>query len=95
MTATWAIGGETDAQRGILAGLFPRVQDAFKDLMIHGVLQFALRIAFRCVLHRYGSRDIHRMELALWLYSDSSCRTSAGSVTFSRLVRGMVAPTHL
>jgi len=35
------------------------------------------------------------MELALWLYSDSSCRTSAGSVTFSRLVRGMVAPTHL
>ena len=27
--------------------------------MIHEVLQFALRIAFRCVLHRDGSLDIH------------------------------------
>jgi hypothetical protein len=25
---------------------------AFKDLMIHSLLQFALRFAFRCVLHR-------------------------------------------
>jgi hypothetical protein len=32
--------------------------DAFKDLMIHWILQFALRIAFRCVLHRYESQDI-------------------------------------
>ncbi len=30
---------------------------AFKDLMTH-VLQFALRIAFRCVLHRRKSQDI-------------------------------------
>ena len=36
------------------------VQVAFKDLMIHGILQFALRIAFRCVLHRCGSQDIRR-----------------------------------
>ncbi len=34
-------------------------QCAFKILMIHEVLQFALRIAFRCVLHRCGSLDIH------------------------------------
>ena len=33
---------------------------AFENLMIRGVLQFALRIAFRCVLHRYGNQDIHR-----------------------------------
>lgn len=33
-------------------------QCAFKDLMIHEDLQFALRIAFRCVLHRCGSLDI-------------------------------------
>ncbi len=36
----------------------PRVQYAFKDSMIHGILQFTLRIAFRCVLHRCGSQDI-------------------------------------
>ena len=34
------------------------VQDAFKDSMTHWILQFALRIAFRCVLHRCGSQDI-------------------------------------
>ena len=36
----------------------PRAQFAFKDSMVHGILQFTLRIAFRCVLHRYGSQDI-------------------------------------
>ena len=36
----------------------PKAQCAFKGLMIHEVLQFALRIAFRCVLHRCGSLDI-------------------------------------
>ena len=41
----------------------PVVQCAFKDLMIHWVLQFALRIAFRCVLHRCGNQDIHRLKL--------------------------------
>ena len=34
-------------------------QVAFKVLMTHWILQFALRIAFRCVLHRCGSQDIH------------------------------------
>ena len=37
----------------------PEAQDAFKGLMIHWILQFALRIAFRCVLHRCESQDIH------------------------------------
>ena len=37
----------------------PEVQHAFKDLMIHWILQFALRIAFRCVLHRRENQDIH------------------------------------
>ena len=39
-------------------GHVPEAQCAFKILMIHEVLQFALRIAFRCVLHRCGSLDI-------------------------------------
>ena len=37
---------------------FLEAQCAFKILMIHEVLQFALRIAFRCVLHRCGNLDI-------------------------------------
>ena len=36
----------------------PRAQYAFKNLMIHGVLQFTLCIAFCCVLHRCKSQDI-------------------------------------
>jgi hypothetical protein len=36
----------------------PRAQFAFKDSMIHVILQFTLGIAFRCVLHRCGSQDI-------------------------------------
>ena len=46
-------------------GVVPKnsqVQDAFKNSMTHGYLRFALRIAFRCVLHRSGSRDIHKSE---------------------------------
>ncbi len=38
---------------------YPGTQFAFKDLMIHWILQFALHIAFRCVLHRYMTQDIH------------------------------------
>ena len=43
----------------------PKAQYAFKDLMIHWILQFALRIAFRCVLHRCGSLDIRCCKLCL------------------------------
>ena len=44
-------------------GKIPKAQCAFKILMIHEVLQFALRIAFRCVLHRCGSHDIRCWKL--------------------------------
>ena len=42
---------------------FPEAQCAFKIWMIHEMLQFALRIAFRCVLHRCGNLDIHCWKL--------------------------------
>lgn len=42
-------------------------QCAFKNLMIHEVLQFASRIAFRCVLHQCGSLDIHCRKLYCFL----------------------------
>ncbi len=41
-------------------GVSGLVRVAFENLMIQGILQFALRIAFRCVLHRHGNQDIHR-----------------------------------
>ena len=38
----------------------PEQQFAFKDLMIHLILQFTLHIAFRGVLHRCGNPEVHR-----------------------------------
>lgn len=43
----------------------PRAQHAFKISMVHGVLQFTLRIAVCCVLHRCESRDIRCWELIM------------------------------
>lgn len=59
---TYLISGVFGGCRGdALAGMplvKPRAQLAFKDSMIRGILQFTLRIAFRCVLHRCKSQDI-------------------------------------
>lgn len=41
----------------------PEVQYAFKISMTHWILQFALRIAVRSVLHRCASLDIHCLKL--------------------------------
>jgi hypothetical protein len=38
---------------------YPEVQFAFKNSMIHVILQFTLPIAFRCVLHRCQNQEIH------------------------------------
>lgn len=45
----------------------PRAQLAFKDSMIHGILQFTLSIAFRYILHRGESRDIRCRESCFYL----------------------------
>ena len=42
---------------------YQRAQCAFKDSMIHWILQFTLRIAFRCVLHRCESQEIRCWKL--------------------------------
>ncbi|KAL7426861.1 hypothetical protein ACHAXH_001262 [Discostella pseudostelligera] len=54
----WLSGVQEHSDKHAL-GSDPKAQCAFKILMIHEVLQFALRIAFRCVLHRCGIQDIH------------------------------------
>ena len=48
----------------------PAAQCAFKILMIHEIVQFALRIAFRCVLHRCRNQDILRWKLYTFIYFD-------------------------
>ena len=45
---------------GMLQPRGPEQPFAFKDLMIHLILQFTLHIAFRGVLHRCGNQEIHR-----------------------------------
>ena len=40
-------------------------QGAFKDSMIHGILQFTLPIAFRCVLHRWENQEIRCRKLCI------------------------------
>lgn len=42
-----------------------RAQGAFKDSMIHGILQFTLPIAFRCVLHRWENQEIRCRKLCI------------------------------
>ena len=51
-----------DAQTGVPLAGRPRAQLAFKDSMVHGILQFTPSIAFRYVLHRCESRDIRCRE---------------------------------
>ena len=49
-----------ESEPGILQPLGSEQQFAFKDLMIHSILQFTLHIAFRGVLHRCANQEIHR-----------------------------------
>lgn len=57
-----------DTQTSILP---KEVQYAFKNSMTHRVLQFALPIAFRCVLHRFKSQDIHREEFFIFIQNSN------------------------
>ncbi|KAK8955362.1 hypothetical protein KSP40_PGU021436 [Platanthera guangdongensis] len=51
-----------DYQADVPLASWPQAQLAFKYSMIHGILQFAPCIAFRCALHRCESQDIHCRE---------------------------------
>ena len=52
-------------------------QGAFKDSMIHWILQFTLLIAFRCVLHRCESQEIRCWKLYI-LYRHNILLTYIG-----------------
>ena len=51
---------ENESEAGMLGLQECEQQFAFKDLMIHLILQFTLHIAFRGVLHRCANQEIHR-----------------------------------
>lgn len=51
-----------DTQADVPSTEWLRAQLAFKDSMVHGILQFTPSIAFRYVLHRCESRDIRCRE---------------------------------
>ena len=51
---------EININEGRLAKESLQAHFAFKFLLIHGYLQFAMIIAFRCALHRFLGRDIER-----------------------------------
>ena len=58
-----------------------RAQLAFKDSMVHGILQFTPSIAFRYVLHRCESRDIRcRESLSLLGSAASPCGPAAPAI---------------
>ena len=64
-----------DAQAGVPLAGWPRAQLAFKDSMVHGILQFTPSIAFRYVLHRCESRDIRCRESFVLTEQRASPRT--------------------
>lgn len=51
-----------DAQADVPSAEWLRAQLAFKNSMVHGILQFTPSIAFCYVLHRCVSRDIRCRE---------------------------------
>jgi hypothetical protein len=48
-----------DTEPNTLREQVPAVPYAFRGLMVHRFLQFALLIAICCVLHRIGNQDVH------------------------------------
>ena len=65
-TCSW-VWWLTESEPGMLQLKRSEQQFAFKDLMTHLILQFALRIAFRGVLHRCGNQEIHRWKIH-WIF---------------------------
>jgi hypothetical protein len=62
----WGGDEMRDAQADVPSAGRPRAQLAFKNSMIHGILQFTPSIAFCYVLHRCESLDI-RCRQSYWL----------------------------
>ena len=65
---TWRIEN-TMTLKQACSSEYQGAQGAFKDSMIHWILQLTLLIAFRCVLHRYESQEIRCWKLYSNVYT--------------------------
>ena len=76
-------GGDAmrDAQAGVPSTGWLWAQLAFKNSMVHGILQFTPSIAFCYVLHRCVSRDIRCRESFLFERGRNSMHTANGAKT--------------
>lgn len=100
------VGGDAmrDAQAGVPSTGWLRAQLAFKNSMVHGILQFTPSIAFCYVLHRCVSRDIRcRESFVIQSRPRQACtprtghdKTSPSQFMFSlaHSVPGFVIPTR-
>ena len=73
---------------------------AFSNLMIHRILQFTLRIAVRCVLHRCANQDIHRWKFEkpvvwkIWGRYISMSRDHFLNTQLEQQMKGKNQPSH-
>lgn len=69
-----------DAQADVPSAEWLRAQLAFKNSMVHGILQFTPSIAFCYVLHRCVSRDIRcRESFMVYKEAASHAHTANGA----------------
>lgn len=79
-----------DTQADVPSAWWLRAQLAFKDSMVHGILQFTPSIAFRYVLHRCESRDIRCRESFVF-QTDAAAREREANAQFSVNFLGAVS----
>ncbi len=73
---------------------YQKVQGAFKDSMIHEILQFTLLIAIRCVLHRYESQEI-RCQKLFFLFIVKPCGLNVKRCKDKCFEERLTAPCHI
>lgn len=84
-----------DAQAGVPSTGWLRAQLAFKNSMVHGILQFTPSIAFCYVLHRCVSRDIRCRESLLFLRRLPPACTPQNGAKSSRCLLLFHFPWHM
>lgn len=77
----WKGATMRDTQAGVPSAYWLGAQLAFKDSMVHGILQFTPSIAFRYVLHRCESRDIRCRESFLYIKQEVAMPPWSGAPT--------------
>lgn len=83
-----------DAQADVPSAEWLRAQLAFKNSMVHGILQFTPSIAFCYVLHRCVSRDIRCRESFMVIERPQPVRTPRTGLHETRPSYVLVSLAH-